>query len=461
MVFSSLNFLFIFLPVVLILYYLVPFRLKNLILLIASIIFYAWGEPVYVILMVLNIAFNYVVGRNFATLTVAKERKKQLVIAIIVNLLLLGFFKYAGLFVQTVGGIFGAEPSFTGLPLPIGISFYTFQALSYVIDVYRGKVSVQRNIIDFGAYITMFPQLIAGPIVRYDQVERQLSSRRISWDKAGFGMQRFLFGLGKKVLLANNLGLLYSTIQAAPERSFLTAWLGVIAYTLQIYFDFSGYSDMAIGMGKMLGFDFVENFEYPYLAENVTDFWRKWHISLGTWFREYVYIPLGGNRVSVGRHILNLMIVWALTGLWHGASWNFVLWGVYYGIILILEKYILIPLCGRFPKVIKHIYTMLLVIFGWAIFSNTNFAEMGTFIGNLFGGGVSAFADSAFLYYFKSNLILLILSVFFCGPAFRRVMAYTERRKPLINIIVCVAIFLLSIAFLVSGSFNPFLYFRF
>ena len=240
-----------------------------------------------------------------------------------------------------------------------------------------------------------------------------------------------------------------------------TAWVATLAYTFQIYFDFSGYSDMAIGIGKMLGFDFMENFEYPYLAGNITEFWRRWHISLGSWFREYVYIPLGGNRVSVGRHILNLLIVWALTGLWHGANWNFVIWGLYYGVILILEKYVLIPLCRKVPKWIKHIYTMLLVIIGWAIFSNTNFADMGVFLKNLFGGGVNGFIDSGFLYYFKSNLILLILSVFFCAPAFKKVMGYTERKRPVINIVVCILIFILSVGFLVSGSFNPFLYFRF
>ncbi len=461
MVFSSLNFLFIFLPIVLILYYVVPFKVKNLILLIGSIIFYAWGEPVYVILMILNIAFNYVAGRQFETMTSQRQRKRQLILAVVVNLLLLGFFKYAGLLVSTINGIFHAGITWEGLPLPIGISFYTFQALSYVIDVYRGKVRVQKNIIDFGAYITMFPQLIAGPIVRYDTIELQLKRRKISLEKAGLGMERFLFGLGKKVLLANNLGLLYSAIQAADERSVLTAWLGAFAYTLQIYFDFSGYSDMAIGLGKMLGFDFMENFEYPYLSVNITEFWRRWHISLGTWFREYVYIPLGGNRVKVGRHILNLLIVWALTGLWHGANWNFVIWGIYYGVILILEKYVLIPLCKNVPRFLKHIYTIFLVIIGWAIFSNTNFGAMGQYIGNLFGGGTNGFADSSFLYYLKSNLILFIVSVFFCSPAFRRVMAKTEKKRPVINIIVCVIIFVLSVAFLVSGSYNPFLYFRF
>ncbi len=461
MVFSSLNFLFIFLPVFLILYYVIPFKAKNLVLLIASIIFYAWGEPVYVILMLLNIGFNYVAGRQFEYLHDERSRKKQLIIAVIVNLFLLGFFKYAGLFTNTLNAIFKLGIEWKGLPLPIGISFYTFQALSYVIDVYRGKVHVQRNIIDFGAYITMFPQLIAGPIVRYDQVERQLRRRKISWAKAGFGMNRFLFGLGKKVLLANNLGMLYTAIQAADSRSFLTAWLGAIAYSMQIFFDFAGYSDMAIGLGKMLGFDFAENFDYPYISSTVTEFWSRWHISLATWFREYVYYPLGGNRVGVARHILNLLIVWGLTGLWHGANWNYVIWGLYYGVILILEKYILSPLLKRLPKVVKHIYTLLLVIFGMAIFGNNDFSAMGAYMKNMIGGGVTGFADAAFLYYFKSNLILLLLSVFFCLPVFRKLMAKTEKEKPLINLIFGIAIFILSVGFLVSGSFNPFLYFRF
>lgn len=461
MVFSSLNFLFIFLPITLILYYIVPFKIKNFVLLIASIIFYAWGEPVYVVLMMLNICFNYVAGRNLVALRDEKSRKMQLVVAVVVNLLLLGFFKYAGFLVGTINGIFGASIKWAGLPLPVGISFYTFQALSYVIDVYRRKVGVQKNIIDFGAYITMFPQLIAGPIVRYEHIERQLKQRKISLLKAGAGMERFLYGLGKKVLLANNLGLLYTVIQTAGERSFLTAWLGAIAYTMQIYFDFSGYSDMAIGLGRMLGFEFMENFDHPYLAVSVTEFWRKWHISLGSWFREYVYIPMGGNRVNAGRHILNLLIVWALTGLWHGANWNFVIWGLYYGVILILEKYVLIPLFKKAPAFIKHIYTMLLVIIGWAIFSNTDFTAMGGFLKNLFGGGVTGFADGAFFYYLRNNFLLIIISIFFCSPVFKRFMNGTSKKRPAVNIIFCIVVFILSVAFLVSGSFNPFLYFRF
>lgn len=461
MIFSSLNFLFIFLPIVLILYFVVPFRIKNIVLLVASIIFYAWGEPIYVILMLLSIIFNYVAGRIFEGLFDKASRKRQLIISVIVNLALLGFFKYAGFLIGIINSIFGADIAWKELPLPIGISFYTFQALSYVIDVYRGKVGVQKNIIDFATYITMFPQLIAGPIVRYDQIKDQLKRRTISLAKAGQGMERLLLGLSKKVILANNLGLLFQTIQAADERSFLTAWLGTAAYTMQIYFDFSGYSDMAIGMGKMLGFEFPENFDYPYLAKSITEFWRKWHMTLSGWFREFVYIPLGGNRRGALRQVLNILIVWALTGLWHGANWNFVIWGLYYGILLIIEKFILIPLCKRLPGAVKHIYTIIIVMIGWTIFSNTDFSVMGIYLKNLFGAGVAGFADSGFLYYLKSNLILIIISVICCAPVIRRLMSRVEKKRPIFNIIFCIVIFIVSIGFLVSGSYNPFLYFRF
>ena len=461
MVFSSLNFLFIFLPIIMIIYFVVPFKVKNIVLLIASIIFYAWGEPVYVILMLLSILFNYVAGLKLEQTFSKNERKKQLVLAIVVNLLLLGFFKYAGFIIGTINSVFGASIAWNELSLPIGISFYTFQALSYIIDVYRGGVSVQKNIINFATYITMFPQLIAGPIVRYKDIAKELATRKISMAKTGQGMERLLLGLAKKVILANNLGLLYTTIQGLDERSFLTAWLGAICYTLQIYFDFSGYSDMAIGMGKMLGFNFPENFDYPYLAKNITEFWRKWHMTLSGWFREFVYIPLGGNRVNVGRHILNLLIVWALTGLWHGASWNFVLWGVYYGIILIIEKYVLIPLCKNVPGWIKHIYAMILVIIGWVIFSNTDFSQMGTYLGNMFGSGVSGFVDSDFIYYLRSNLLLIVISIICCSPVIKNLIMRISKKTAVLAVIILVVLFLVSISFLVAGSYNPFLYFRF
>ena len=461
MVFSSLNFLFLFLPITLAVYLLVPSAVKNIVLLIASIFFYAWGEPVYVILMLLNIVFNYIVGLQFEEISDQRLRKRHLIIAIIVNLLLLGFFKYAGLFVSTFNSVFGTSIVWKSLSLPIGISFYTFQALSYVIDAYKGKVRVQRNIINFATYITMFPQLIAGPIVTYSEIEHQLGRRKISMLQAGAGMERLILGLSKKVILANNLGLLYTTIQTADERSVMTAWLGAAAYTLQIYFDFSGYSDMAIGMGKMLGFHFPENFDFPYLAKNITEFWRKWHMTLSGWFRDYVYIPLGGNRVKPVRHILNIMIVWMLTGLWHGAGWNFVLWGIYYGILLIIEKYLLIPLCRNVPVIVKRIYTLLMVNFGWVLFSNTDFPEMLLYLRNMFGGAVNGFIDSTFLYYFKSNLILLILAVIACSPILRKLLKRISKKSAIAAAAICVVLFLISISFLVYGSYNPFLYFRF
>ena len=461
MVFSSLNFLFIFLPVTLAIYLLVPFAAKNIILLLASVFFYAWGEPVYVVLMLLSIVFNYIVGLQFEANSSKKSRKKQLILAVVVNLLLLGFFKYTGLLVSTFNSVFGTSIAWKELSLPVGISFYTFQALSYVIDAYKGKVRVQHDFVSFATYITMFPQLIAGPIVTYSQVEKQLKRRRVSLAQAGAGVERLILGLAKKVLLANNLGLLYTTIQAQSDRSFLTAWLGIAAYTLQIYFDFSGYSDMAIGMGKMLGFNFPENFDYPYMAKSVTEFWRKWHITLSSWFRDYVYIPLGGNRVGAVRHIINIMIVWMLTGLWHGAGWNFLLWGLYYGILLIIEKYILIPLCRNVPSVVKHIYTMIIVCFGWVMFSNTDFTEMGVYLGNLFGSGTSAFADASFAYYLKSNLILLVLSIIACSPAFKKLFTRISKKTAAGAMAISIILFLVCTAYLVYNSYNPFLYFRF
>lgn len=461
MVFSSLNFLFLFFPAVLAVYFLVPFRAKNAVLLLASIFFYAWGEPVYVILMMLNILLNYVTGLQMEAARDPRKRKLQLAAGVAVNLLLLGFFKYSGFLVGIIGSVTGISIAWKEPGLPIGISFYTFQALSYVIDVYRGRVKVQHNLVDFAAYITMFPQLVAGPIVTYSQIETQLTSRRITLAGCGAGLERLVLGLSKKVILANHLGLLHTQIQAMTERSILLAWLGAVAYTLQIYFDFSGYSDMAIGMGKILGFQFPENFDFPYLADSITSFWRKWHMTLSGWFRDYLYIPLGGNRRSAPRHILNLMIVWFLTGLWHGAGWNFVLWGVYYGILLVLEKYVLTPFLGKAPGVIRHIYTLFLVNLGWVLFSNTGFGQMTAYLGDMFGAGAGGFADGAFLYYLKSNLILLILSIIACSPILRKLLNKISRRSSIAALVICLLLFLICIAFLVYGSYNPFLYFRF
>ena len=364
--------------------------------------------------------------------------------------------------VQTmINVILPLKIEFRSLALPVGISFYTFQALSYVIDVYRKKVKPQENLLNFAVYITMFPQLVAGPIVKYSDIELQLSNRRISRAKFGQGIERLLFGLSKKVLFANNLGLLYETIQASGSRSIMTSWLGIFAYTLQIYFDFSGYSDMAIGMGKMLGFTFPENFNFPYISDSITEFWRRWHMTLSGWFREYVYIPLGGNRVSMPRHILNLLIVWVLTGFWHGAAWNFILWGLYYGILLILEKYIFAPLLKKLPKAARHIYTMLLVMFGWVLFSNTDFGSMRTYVGTLFGIGTKGFLDLAFFYYIRNNLIILIMGVLCATPLIRNYIVRCSRKKPEVTSAVLLLLGILSIAFLVYGTYNPFLYFRF
>ncbi|MCF0228441.1 MAG: MBOAT family protein [Parasporobacterium sp.] len=461
MVFSSLNFLFIFLPVTLAVYLLVPQRLKNIVLLIASVYFYAWGEPVYVVLMLLNILFNYVAGLQFAATKNKRRRKKQLILAVLVNLLLLGFFKYAGFLVGTLNSLFGWSIVWKELSLPIGISFYTFQALSYVIDAYRGKVKVQKSFINFAVYITMFPQLIAGPIVTYSEIENQLGRRTINIAKAGAGIERLILGLAKKVILANNLGLLYTSIQASAERSVMTTWLGAVCLAMQIYFDFSGYSDMAIGMGKMLGFDFPENFNFPFMADSVTEFWRRWHMTLSGWFKDYVYFPLGGSRVSALKHIRNTLIVWFLTGLWHGASWNFVMWGLYYGVLLIIEKYIVLRVMKRLPSPVQYIYTFVVVILGFVLFGNTDFTEMGKYMANMFGGGASGFIDGAFLYYVKNNLILLILSAVSCSPIFRKLLNKISRKNSYAAIGICLVLFFICVAFLVYGSYNPFLYFRF
>ena len=461
MVFSSLLFLFFFLALTLILYFAFPQRIKDWALLIASIFFYAWGEPVYVVLMLFSVGFNYVTGLELDSETDPTRKRWALISSIVVNLLLLGFFKYCGFLVETINGITPLNLPVPELALPIGISFYTFQALSYIIDVYLGKVSAQKSLLKFGVYLSLFPQLVAGPIVKYSDIAEQLEHRKISLLKCGQGAERLILGLAKKVILANNLGLLYSTIQDAPERTVLTAWLGVAAYTLQIYFDFSGYSDMAIGLGRMLGFQFPENFNYPYLADSITEFWRRWHISLSSWFRDYVYIPLGGNRVSTWKHIRNLLIVWMLTGLWHGANWNFVVWGLYYGILLIVEKYFLSSRLERLPGWLRHGYTLLLVGVGWVIFSNTDFSLMLGYLGNLIGIGASGFASGATWYYLRNNLVLFLIALPCCTPVVRDWLHQRSRRTPALAVGISVVLFLVSTAYLVYGSYNPFLYFRF
>ena len=461
MVFSSLHFLYIFLPLAMLIHLIAPARFKNAALLAFSIYFYAWGEPIYAALMLFSVAYNYLTGLQLGVRAKLYARKAAMAGAVAVNLAVLGFFKYAGFLVDTLNSLLRLRLANPNLPLPIGISFYTFQALSYVIDVYRGKVKPRRSFVDFAAYITMFPQLVAGPIVKYADIEAQLTRRKTSLAQCGQGLERVILGLSKKVLLANNLGLLVDSIGAMPSRSMLSAWLGAFAYALQIYFDFSGYSDMAIGMGRMLGFTFAENFDYPYLASSVTEFWRRWHISLSEWFRDYVYIPLGGNRVRPARHVLNLLAVWMLTGLWHGASWNFVLWGLYYGALLILEKYVTGKALSRLPKRAARAVTLLLVTVGWVIFSHTGFSAMGAYLGNLVGIGCGSFADGAFLYALKSNLVLLILSVLCCGPSLRKWQLKQTGRQPALVILAFAALLVACTAFLVRNTYNPFLYFRF
>ena len=468
MLFSSIVFLFTFLPAVVILYYLLPVRFRNVILLLASLVFYAWGEPVYLFLMLLSILFNYFSGLDIArNLQDKRAAKRSLVFNLIINLAVLGFFKYEGFVLDTLNGILPVHISYHALPLPIGISFYTFQILSYIIDVYRGNVKVQTNLPNFALYVTMFPQLIAGPIVQYADVDEQLASREVSRTKFEEGSMYFIRGLAKKVLLANTSGMIFTEVSGLAKGNIavMTAWLGAFAYMFQIYFDFSGYSDMAIGLGKMFGFEFNMNFNYPYVSKSITEFWRRWHISLSSWFRDYVYIPLGGNRVSKIKHIRNLLIVWFLTGLWHGAAWNFVAWGLYYGVILIIEKYLLSPVLDRLPDVVRHIYSIVLVVIGWVLFFSSSFGQAADYIRVMFGAGAHGFADRESMYLLTSNLILWLILIFGSTPLvhfrYEHMLRTKKWNTTIINSVVYVALFIVCIAYLVTETYNPFLYFRF
>lgn len=473
MVFSSLMFIVAFLPLTLALYYIVPFRAKNVVLLLCSLVFYAWGEPVYVVLMILNIAFNYVAGLDISINADNLKRKKTaLILCMVFDLSLLGFFKYAGFLVDNINSLFGCDIPFRSVGLPVGISFYTFQVMSYIIDVYKGEIKAQKNPLTLGVYVTMFPQLIAGPIVQYSDVEKQLAQRIISRELFSAGMSRFIVGLAKKVLLANSAGSLFDTLSALEtgDMSMLTGWLLAAAYTFQIYFDFSGYSDMAIGLGKMLGFDFKENFNYPYMSKSASDFWRRWHISLSTWFRDYVYIPLGGSYVDRRRHIRNIMVVWMLTGLWHGASWTFVVWGLYYGILLIFEKYFLLKVISEDSGGIKgaflHVYTIIVFMVGWVIFSSSDMHSAFKVISVMFGFGASSLADGTGMYYLQTNALLGAIMI--CGStsyvrnfANRFMLVMKEQVSYRISAAVMTILLLVSVAYLVNETYNPFLYFRF
>ncbi|MDY4680547.1 MAG: MBOAT family O-acyltransferase [Lachnospiraceae bacterium] len=464
MVFSSLTFLFAYLPIVLAVYYLVPMRWRNLVLLLFSLFFYGWGEPVYILVMIFSILMNWIFG-NFISRYRDSDRKKAkhfLVGCIVVNLALLGFFKYWDFFASNLNHL-GLSLPILRLSLPIGISFYTFQTMSYPIDLYRKQTDPQKSLVSFGAYVCMFPQLIAGPIVRYVDVAKQLDHRTLGRQSFYDGTRRFIVGLCKKVLLANNAGQVFETISQLPvsERSVLTAWLGIIFYAFQIYFDFSGYSDMAIGLGKMLGFDFPENFNYPYISDSITEFWRRWHMTLSFWFRDYVYIPLGGNRHGLKRQLINIMIVWLLTGFWHGASWNFVLWGVYYGVILIMEKLFLLKWLKKSPGWVRHVYTIFVFLIGWVLFAFTDLNAIGGYLSSLFfASGV--LADGRAWFYLRDNMVLLIVSAIACTPIAKTGwnILNTEKGEVLVPVLT-VAGLAVCTAFIVDASYNPFLYFRF
>lgn len=467
MVFSSLTFLLFYLPGVLAVYYLVPAKLKNPVLFVFSLLFYAWGEPIYVGLMIFSTVLDYCCGRAAEAYRGTKKAKAALIVSVTVNLGLLCLFKYTDFLLTTINGVFGLSIPLLNLPLPIGISFYTFQTMSYTIDVYRGDTKAQKNLISFGAYVSLFPQLIAGPIVRYQTIAEQVDHRVHTADLFSSGVKRFVCGLAKKVLLANNIGLLWNTI-SQTELSGLTvvsAWLGLIAFGFQVYFDFSGYSDMAIGLGRMFGFSFCENFEYPYISASVTEFWRRWHISMGTWFRDYVYIPLGGNRRGFKIQLRNIAIVWLLTGFWHGAAWNYVLWGIFYGLLLMLEKFFLLEKLKKFPAAVARLYTLLCVLVGWGLFVIEDFSKLGGYFGAMFGAG-AGFCDNNTLWQLSSYLPLLGICLVASTPLASKLYGWLrEKCVPAAMTaadscgIVCGM--LLSTAYLVSGSYNPFLYFRF
>lgn len=460
MVFSSVTFLFYFLPIVLVLYYLVPNKLKNLILLISSFIFYFYGEPKYVLLMVFSIMSTYICGRLVDKYRGTKKSKLFLILEIIISIGLLIYFKYADFIIKNINLWLSQKIDLINVLLPIGISFYTFQMISYVVDVYKGEVKVQKNILKLATYVSLFPQLIAGPIVRYSTIEKQLENREYSINKFSLGVRRFVIGLGKKVMIANVIGTLVNNFLISDEKSVLFYWLYAIGVMLQIYFDFSGYSDMAIGLGKMFGFEFLENFNYPYIATSITEFWRRWHISLSSWFRDYVYIPLGGNRVSKIKWIRNIMIVWLLTGLWHGAEWNFIIWGIYFGILLIVEKIFLLKRAEKTPKILKIIYTLFFVMISFIIFNGNEIMEN---IKGLFGIGNVPVISKESIYYLKSYFVVILIGIIGATPIMKNIVK-KEKIKKIVNILEPIYLFiilLLSTSYIIDGSFNPFLYFRF
>lgn len=457
MLFSSIPFLYYFLPCALLLYIVTPKKLKNATLLAVSLVFYAWGEPRLVLLMLLTVLSGYVLG--LLTEKYQKHKKLFLSIAVIISLGFLGYFKYADFFISNFNALTGLSVPLLRVTLPIGISFYTFQILSYNIDVYRGTVPAQKNPIDLAAYISFFPQLIAGPIVRYSDIALQLKERTHTFEKTATGIRRFIIGLSKKILIANTLGELCETFKGSEDKSVVFYWMYAIAFCLHIYFDFSGYSDMAIGLGKIFGFDFIENFNYPYISKSITEFWRRWHMSLGTWFRDYVYIPLGGSRVKKPRMFFNIFVVWFLTGFWHGADWTFILWGLYFAVLLVIEKVFLLSHLKK-SKVLSHAYVLFLVMISFIIFNAGSVGEAISYIGGLFGAGGIPFISAEALYYLKSFALMFILGFIGSTPVPKKIADKFKAFK-YIEPVFAVILLIVVTAYLVDGSFNPFLYFRF
>lgn len=461
MVFSSIIFLFIYLPAVLLLYYITPKKARNFLLFAVNLIFYGWGEPKLVVLMIISTLINYISGLLIGKFKDEKGNNKKgakivLIISVIVNIALLGYFKYAGF----IGNILHLKVG--DIPLPIGISFYTFQTMSYTIDVYRNDAHTQKNFITFGTYVSLFPQLIAGPIVRYRDVEAQLNERHENLEQFTEGVKIFMVGLCKKVLLANQMGKLWDIMRADQSAGILGSWVGIIAYTMQIYFDFCGYSEMAIGLGKMFGFDFLINFDYPYISTSITEFWRRWHISLSTWFKEYIYIPLGGNRKGLARQIFNMFVVWTLTGIWHGANYNFILWGIYFFVLLVIEKSFLLKVLKKAPKVVTHIYALFFIIIGWVIFFFEDMGELWAYITRMFAPSAGLISHDC-LVNVIAYLPLLLIASFACTPVAKKLYANVEKKSWswIPDAVLCLLGLIVSTASLVSSGYNPFLYFKF
>ena len=463
MLFTSISFLYYFLPTIIILYFITPKKYRNYILLIFSIIFYMYGEPKYVILMLAEILVAY-----FGTILIDKYKSKEIfLITIIIHIGLLCIFKYTDLFITTINSIFKSNINLFNIALPIGISFYTFQILSYVIDVYKGKVSVQKNILKLATYVSLFPQLIAGPIVRYETISKELDNREETIEKFSLGVRRFIIGLAKKVLIANMLGELCTKFSLVDERSVLFYWIFAVSYMLQIYFDFSAYSDMAIGLGKMFGFTFLENFNYPFISKSITEFWRRWHISLSSWFKDYVYIPLGGSKKGTLKLVRNIFIVWALTGIWHGAAYNFILWGLFIGLLLVIEKLWLGKYISKLPKFLRSVYVLFFIMISFIIFNAESLNDAIYNIKGLFGFNKEVFINNYTIYYLKSYLIVLIISIVGSTPLLKNIVEKLRKNKTINNLInvlepiFLIILLLLVTAYLIDSSYNPFLYFRF